>query len=230
MSSIRILTALVKRCKRLIRVVLAYPRKKFYNTVNNTFVRTMPSKKEFSKKIKDLTFVDEIEYTEDFFKEVFHQPLDTDTAIAQIKKQARGNVEEQQRIAPEMTGEDIDEAWLDQTESYDGQLAVDVFQTEDQIIVTSTVAGVRVEDLDIAMNGDMLTIKGLRRQKFNDVQEDDYFIRECYWGGFSRSIILPVDIQHDKIKATLEHGILTIILPKSQHSRNGKIAVVDLTS
>jgi len=106
--------------------------------------------------------------------------------------------------------------WLD--ENFDGQLAVDVYQTDKDIIIKSTIAGVRVEDIDISLHNDMLTIKGLR-QKDEEAAPEDYFYQECYWGGFSRSIILPVEVKEDEITATLRNGILTIVLPKSEKTK-----------
>jgi len=107
-------------------------------------------------------------------------------------------------------------SWLE--ENFDGQLAVDVYQTEKEIVVKSTIAGVDVDDLDISLQNDMLTIKGIRRKDF-EVDDDDYFYQECYWGGFSRSIILPVEVKEDEISATLKNGILTIVLPKAEKSK-----------
>jgi len=112
--------------------------------------------------------------------------------------------------------------WLE--EDYSGQLSVDVYQTDKDIVVKSTIAGVRPEDIDISINGDMLTIKGLRK-KDHEVEEDDYFFKECYWGGFSRSIILPVDVKADKIAATLKNGVLTVVLPKAE-KKNVKVVKV----
>lgn len=178
----------------------------------------------FTKKIKELS-IDEIEYTEDFFKKAFGSSNSVN--INELKKTAnKGN---KRTISDEYNDSDIDEDWLDDDSIFSGQLAVDVFQTDEDILITSTVAGVRIEDLDIAMNGDMITVRGLRRHKYEDVPQDDYFIRECFWGGFSRSIILPVDIQHDKVEASLENGILTIKLPKSKRSRNSKIDIVEVS-
>ncbi len=177
----------------------------------------------FSKKIKELS-VEEIEYTEDFFKKAFGE--NTASNMEVLGKTAS---EGAPRSISETYGEkDIDENWLEDNEAFAGQLAVDVFQTEEDIVITSTVAGVKAEDLDLDMNGDMITIRGRRRHAFEDVPQDDYFIRECFWGGFSRSVILPVDIQHDKVEASLENGILTIKLPKSKRSRNSKIDIVEV--
>jgi HSP20 family protein len=115
-----------------------------------------------------------------------------------------------------------DDRWLD--ESFEGQLAVDVYQTDEAVVVQSAVAGVRVEDLDITVNNDMVTIRGIRRRG-QAVPAQDYFYQECYWGGFSRSIILPVDVKGDKVTATLKNGILTVVLPKVDRPRAKSVRV-----
>lgn len=103
--------------------------------------------------------------------------------------------------------------WLD--EHYEGQLAVDVFQDHDNnIVIASTVAGVTPKDLDISINNDMVTIRGRRRPPV-EVEEGQYYYQECYWGGFSRSIILPVDVKAEEAKAAIKHGVLTITIPKA---------------
>ncbi|MFA6392114.1 MAG: Hsp20/alpha crystallin family protein [Patescibacteria group bacterium] len=112
--------------------------------------------------------------------------------------------------------------WLE--ENYDGQLSVDVYQTEDSIIIKSTIAGVKSEDIDISINNDMVTIRGLR-QKQEEVAKEDYFYQECYWGGFSRSIILPVEVKEDKVDAELENGILTVVLPRAIKTKATSIKV-----
>lgn len=96
----------------------------------------------------------------------------------------------------------------------EGQLTVDVYQTPDTIVIKSTIAGVRPEDLDVSITNDMVTIRGMRRHD-EETKDDDYFYRECYWGNFSRSIILPVDIIAEKADASLKDGILTIRIPKA---------------
>ncbi len=106
-----------------------------------------------------------------------------------------------------------DQDWLE-GEDYAGQLAVDVYQTKDDIIIKSTIAGVKPEDIDIAINNDMITLRG-KREKDHEVTDDDYYYRECYWGGFSRSIILPCEVKVDKIKASMKNGILSVVLPKA---------------
>lgn len=122
----------------------------------------------------------------------------------------------------EAVEQEEDKGWLD--EKYDGQLSVDVYQTGDEIVIKSTIAGVKAEDVDVSLNGDMITIRGVRGQE-EEVDEDDYFYQECYWGGFSRSIILPVEVRSDKVQATMEDGILTIRLPKLKRAKSTTIKV-----
>ncbi|NUM25796.1 MAG: Hsp20/alpha crystallin family protein [Candidatus Buchananbacteria bacterium] len=101
----------------------------------------------------------------------------------------------------------------DETE---GQLLLDVYQDQKNIYIKSAIAGVKAEDLRISLNNDMLTIRGERRSEVVNDEAVDYFYQECYWGSFSRSIILPVEVKTDKISATLKNGVLTITLPKTQ--------------
>jgi len=94
----------------------------------------------------------------------------------------------------------------------EGQLSVDVFREGDSLVVRSTVAGAKPENLDIAVNGDLLTIRGTREDR-REINEDDWFHQECHWGAFSRSLILPVDVIADRADATLREGILEIRIP-----------------
>ncbi len=95
----------------------------------------------------------------------------------------------------------------------ENQLPLDVYQTDTDIVITLIMAGVRIADIDIAITNDILTIKGVR-VKNEEVKQRDYYYQECYWGPFSRSVIVPAEIKTDLIKASLKNGILTIRLPK----------------
>ena len=96
--------------------------------------------------------------------------------------------------------------------SEDGHLTVDVFKSEDNMIVQSTIAGTAPEDIDVSITKEMVTIRGRRIQQ-EKVKTSDYYHQELYWGSFSRSIILPVDIDPDKAKASIKNGVLTIKMP-----------------
>jgi HSP20 family protein len=103
-------------------------------------------------------------------------------------------------------------------EDNDGQLAVDVYQTADSVIVKAPVAGVKMSDLEISIVDDVLNIKGERRHS-DEIKKDDFMVQECYWGSFSRSLILPVATQTDKAEAILKNGILQITIPKFEQKK-----------
>ncbi len=106
----------------------------------------------------------------------------------------------------------------------EGQLTVDVYQTPSEIVIKSMVAGVKPEDLDIAITRDMVTIKG-KRETERFIKEDDYFHRELYWGTFSRTIMLPSEVQVDEADAVEKHGLLIIRLPKIDKHKQTRLRV-----
>jgi len=106
----------------------------------------------------------------------------------------------------------------------EGELTVDVYQTADDIIIKTIVAGVRPEDLDISITRDMVTIRGSREES-SEVNESDYFHNELYWGSFSRTILLPQEIDVDASEASEKHGLLTLRMPKMDKSRQTKLKV-----
>lgn len=139
----------------------------------------------------------------------------------EIQADAEGIAPEQvQTQAPQANQKDQQD-WLN---SYEGQLTIDVYQNDDSVIIKSTIAGVRPEDLDVTINGDMLTIRGSRK-KDEIISEENYFYQECYWGEFARSVIMPMEVQAEKIEAELKDGILTVTLPKAQKDKTKKIMV-----
>lgn len=109
-------------------------------------------------------------------------------------------------------------------EDYDGQLTVDVYQTEDDIVIQSTIAGVDQNDIDISVANDMVTIKG-RRVSAENIRPSDYHYQEVFWGAFSRSVILPEDVDSDNAKASMKNGLLTVRLPKLAKSRMKKVKI-----
>lgn len=106
----------------------------------------------------------------------------------------------------------------------DGQLTIDVYQTENDIVIKSTIAGVKPEDLDVSINNDMVSVRGERKNE-EIVEHGNYYYQECYWGSFSRSVLLPVDVIPEKADAALKNGILTIRLPKADTTKTKKIQV-----
>ena len=128
------------------------------------------------------------------------------------------------RSHSEIPPEPAPQTWHERNE--EGQLAVDVAQTDKAIIITSAIAGVKPEDLSININNDLLTIRG-KREKAIELKDEDYFYKECYWGSFSRTIVLPVDVLTSAAEATFKNGILTIIIPKESSKKEIKLKVLD---
>jgi len=130
---------------------------------------------------------------------------------------------EEKQITPSARHHGEPETLLDEEEP-EGQLTVDVFQTPDEIVIKAIVAGVRPDDLDVSISRDMVTIRG-RREEAREVQEDNYFYRELYWGSFSRTIVLPEEIDVESATASERHGLMSIRLPKIDKKRQTKLKV-----
>ena len=109
-------------------------------------------------------------------------------------------------------------------EEAEGQLTVDVYQTPDEIVIRALVAGVRPDDLDVSITRDMVTIRG-KREEGREVTDDNYFYRELYWGGFTRTILLPQEVEVESAQASEKHGLLTIRLPKIDKEKQTKLKV-----
>jgi HSP20 family molecular chaperone IbpA len=108
----------------------------------------------------------------------------------------------------------------------EGQLVIDVYQTRNELIVQSAIAGVKPENLDISIEGDVMSIRGSREKPFEDATTPgNYFVQECYWGPFSREVILPVEVDPGRVEATMKEGILTIRVPKILREKRRKISV-----
>ena len=135
-------------------------------------------------------------------------------------KKNQGNL---YNISPNKESENFSYNWPEE-ELLEGQLLVDVYETSSNIIVKSTISGVKPENLSISLHRDILTIKG-KREIDSLIEEADCLLQECYFGSFSRSIILPEEVDNKKMKATLENGVLTIILEKTYKSSQIKIKI-----
>lgn len=148
-------------------------------------------------------------------KNLINKLMGTQTAVE--------DEENQESTDLETTGQPAgsSEDWLSE---YEGQLTIDMFQTKDNVIIKSTIAGVRPEDIDVTIANDMVTIRGERKRDF-EASSEDYFYQECYWGSFSRSVVLPVDVDIDNVGADLKDGILTVVLPKAAKAKAKKIRV-----
>lgn len=111
-------------------------------------------------------------------------------------------------------------------DSEEGQLPIDVYQTQTEIIIQTMVAGVRPEDLDINITREMVTIKGKRDRPI--VAQSDYFQRELYWGSFSRTILLPSEVEAEEAEAIEKNGLVTVRLPKIDKGRTQRLKVKSL--
>ena len=106
----------------------------------------------------------------------------------------------------------------------EGQLAIDVYQSGNDIIVEAPVAGVGIDDLDLEISPESVSIRG-KREQHSRIEEGDYLYQECYWGKFSRSVILPQEINPDHATATFKNGVLRITLPKVNKQKTKKVKV-----
>lgn len=113
----------------------------------------------------------------------------------------------------------------EEEDSVPGQLALDVYETREKLIVKARTAGVNKNDLDVSIADNTLTIRGtLSAGEESDVE--NYFLQECYWGEFSRSIALPIPVKEDEIEAVLKEGVLTIAFTKVKQDTVKKIQIL----
>ncbi|MFT5831798.1 MAG: HSP20 family protein [Candidatus Paceibacteria bacterium] len=117
-----------------------------------------------------------------------------------------------------------DELETHTAEPQDGELPVDMYQTDDEIIIRAIVAGVDPSDLEISITRDMVTVRGTR-EEYQESQDDGYFHRELFWGSFSRTLLLPEEVAIDESDAKEKHGMLEIRLPKLDKHRSTQLRV-----
>lgn len=114
-----------------------------------------------------------------------------------------------------------EEDWMAEAE---GQLAVDVYQTKENVVIKAPIAGVTPDKIDIEVAEDVVTIRGERVEE-KEVDREHYYVQECYWGSFSRSVILPTSTIAEKAAASLKDGVLTVTIPKVAQDKVKKIKV-----
>jgi len=107
----------------------------------------------------------------------------------------------------------------------EGQLTIDVYETNSSIVIQTAIAGVKPEDFDISVENDMLEIRGIRKNPEEAKSKKNYFFQECYWGPFSRKIILPKEVDNSRAQASIKEGVLTIKMPKLERERKRKISL-----
>ena len=132
--------------------------------------------------------------------------------------------EEDDLAVEESASEDDWQEDSDDSSTQDGELPVDMYQTDDAIVIRALVAGINPNDLDISITRDMVTIRGVR-EEFQETSDDNYFHRELFWGSFSRTLILPEEVAIDEAEAHEKHGLLEIRLPKLDKHRSTQLKV-----
>lgn len=113
--------------------------------------------------------------------------------------------------------------WMEE-ENEEAELTVDVYQTPTDIIVQTMVAGVRPEDLELTISRDMIVIRG-KREESRTIDEDNYFVKELYWGKFSRTVSLPQEVEPEEVEATEKHGLLTVKIKKVDKEKKSSIKI-----
>jgi len=109
-------------------------------------------------------------------------------------------------------------------EEQEAELTIDLYQTSNEIIIQTMVAGVHPDNLSITITRDTITIKG-KREENQSIEQDNYFVRELYWGSFSRTISLPEEVDPEEAEAIEKHGLLIIKLPKLDKNRETKLKI-----
>jgi HSP20 family protein len=117
-----------------------------------------------------------------------------------------------------------EDTWDDSEEEFPGQLAVDVYETDEKLVVKARTAGVNKEELDVSISDGILTISGTL-DSGDDTNASNWHIQECYWGEFSRTLALPVSVKEDEVEAVLKDGVLTVTFSKIKQEQAKKIQV-----
>lgn len=182
------------------------------------------SNKHMTSFFEKLTGASSPEAPQKIIKKKITRVMGSDSSKTNIEKEMKKSKKGIKKHSIDEVMEKEEKDWLDQAESEEGQLTIDVYQTESEIVIKSTVAGVNSEDIDISITNDMVTIRG-KRMKDEEITTENYYYQELYWGSFSRSVILPVEVDADRAKAKIKNGILTIRLPKIEKIKTKKIRV-----
>lgn len=148
----------------------------------------------------------------------------TTASTASIPATKPKMIKTKEETEEEMTQEHESEAAWDDGEP-EGKLTVDVYQTPNEIVVESAIAGVKADDIDVHVTNDSVTIRGARKRE-KTVKDEDYLYQECYWGRFARTIILPQEVDPDASTVSFKNGILTVRLPKANRKKTKKLKVV----
>jgi len=135
-----------------------------------------------------------------------------------LEKEGEEVVLAESKVKTKKRGAEKEEEWF---LSQEGQLTIDLYEKGNFLIIESAIAGVKSQDLEINIESDLLRIKG-ERAKEKDGKKN-YFYQECFWGSFSRTVVLPLSVKADGVKAVINNGILTITLPKKEEKEGLEI-------
>ena len=153
--------------------------------------------------------------------------METEKKEAEMPKQKIEVIEEKSEKKEELLPSSLSGVSENKSKSWfepEGQLAIDVYQTDGEIVIQAAIAGIKPSDLDISIENDLVTIRGKREKTFEKI-ERNYFYQECYWGRFSREVILPAEVDASRTEASMKDGILTIRIPKIEREKKRKVFI-----
>lgn len=179
----------------------------------------LKEKKSFFERLAGSISVEDEDDQIDFTPEQSSNEQEEELPIKHVGTKANSLSTQSGRPKHHVVNEDTDEPEMEE-----GELSVDVYQTGTEIIIEAMVAGVKPEDLHLSITRDMVTIKG-RRDGNTQITHDDYFYKELYWGTFTRTILLPHEVEIEEAEAVEKHGLLIIRLPKVDKARQTKLKV-----
>jgi HSP20 family protein len=131
--------------------------------------------------------------------------------------------EEKKEYTVKGVGTDKNNNWMEE-ENEEAELSIDVYQTPTDIFIQTMVAGVKPEDMELSIARDTITIRGQREENRN-IDENNYFTKELYWGKFSRTISLPAEVEPEEVEATEKHGLVTIKIRKVDKDKKNSVKV-----
>jgi HSP20 family molecular chaperone IbpA len=179
----------------------------------------LKEKKSFFERLAGSISVEDEDEQIDFTPEQIDDEPEEELPIKHVGSKVAPSSTQAARPKHVVMNEDTDEPEMEE-----GELSVDVYQTASEIIIEAMVAGVKPEDLHLSITRDMVTIKG-RRDGNTQVNHDDYFYKELYWGTFTRTILLPHEVEIEEAEAVEKHGLLIVRLPKVDKARQTKLKV-----
>ncbi len=174
--------------------------------------KSLPKKKQVVKKINKF----------DSGASATKIEIETVPIESEVKKEEPKKAEKSELIEEKV--KESPRGFLQNLAGQEGQLAIDVYQTDKDLVIRAAIAGIKSEDLDISIEADTVLIRGNRNEP-SEQGEKNYFYQECYWGPFSRQIILPEETDPSHAEAVMKEGVLTIRIPKIERKKKRKIAI-----